>query len=140
MSRIEQKLAHEIDAIHFSPATLARERKLAEVFRAEHHDLLPPDHVWRTLEARWALDPARFDHYHHQAGRWIQEDWEQRHKILSNPEPPLTGRTKVPPPTPDTPILHATPEPSALVCSMIGNLCLIASFGVYRALGAMRKS
>jgi hypothetical protein len=46
---------------------------IAERYRKENDNQLPQTLFWDYLEARRAIDPVRFDHYHPIVGQWIAD-------------------------------------------------------------------
>jgi hypothetical protein len=93
---------------------------------------VPDTEFWRYLEARWELDPARFDHWHSRIGPWLAEEYRLTHdpKTITPPispplilvvptdppplTPPLPGGGDPPPPRIYT-TSGATPEPSSWI-------------------------
>jgi hypothetical protein len=133
---------------------LGSEVRDGRIYRSEHGGLLPDNVFWRYLEARWELNPARFDHWHPRIGPWLAEDYRLQHESQTITPPafppftivPLTdpppGASDPPPPfetpppgggDPPPPSIHitsvATPEPSSWILLATS---VVASFLVSR--------
>ena len=103
----------------FPPGFLLREFRFAERYRDSHGDQLPDTPFWRYLEARYALDPARFRHWHPRVGRWISEIPPP---VPMMPMPPPEGQEIGPPPPMKPPAGSGgtVPEPGAAVLMAVG--------------------
>lgn len=97
---------------------------------ADHDGLLPPTLFWHELERKWAIDPARFDHWHPLVGPWIARNYELTHMpppIVITPPPVII----TPPPSSTT---GTTPEPSSLILLAFAIVVVALSRAVGRLL------
>jgi hypothetical protein len=70
----------------------------ARIYRSEHGGLLPDSEFWRYLEARWSLNPGRFDHWHPRIGPWLAEEYHLTHEPQTSTRPPFLVKPTDPPP------------------------------------------
>jgi hypothetical protein len=77
--------------------------RAAELYQAEHGDALPATPIWRALERRHDLNPARFDHWHPNLGimieRMEQHDADDGGASVVVQEPPVLAALSVPEPS-----------------------------------------
>ena len=130
-----EALALTADAPHFNPTLDARELRFAQDYAASHGGLLPQDHFWSNLEARFALDPGRFAHWHPRITGMLERDQSVRIELAMQGLFAQTGHpgtvetspgTLVPldtPPGGNSP-LAAVPEPGPL--SLLGAMVALA--------------
>jgi hypothetical protein len=81
----------------------------ASIYRSEHGGLLPNNEFWRYLEARWAANPGRFDHWHPRISPLIAADYRLRHEPQTI-TPPIIVPTTDPPPVEILPLVNPPPS------------------------------
>lgn len=81
-----------------TPDFLAALRHQGEVYREHHDGALPPTRDWEYLERRYAIDPARFIHWHPVIGEWIKHIPPPPIVVPPVDEPPTGPQTIEPPP------------------------------------------
>lgn len=108
-----------------------------QAYAATHGGSLPDTRFWREMEFRRSLNPARFDHWHHNIGWMLEHDGNHAsrpirpHSWVGRMRGPAVPIVPQRPVEPTTPILNprTIPEPASLATLSISlALWLAAAF------------